>query len=75
VPLALQLLELLACPEDKGPLLYGTDGGAEILYNPRLSRVYEVKDGIPVLLVDEARTVEPGEKARLDALNLAPTFA
>ena len=70
-----QLLEILACPEDKGPLLYGIDGSSEILYNPRLSRVYDVKDGIPVLLIDEARTVDAAEKDRLDALGLAPTFA
>ena len=69
------MLEILACPEDKGPLLYGTDGDAEILYNPRLSRVYDVKDGIPVLLIDEARTVDVAEKSRLDGLGLAPTFA
>lgn len=72
--LAPQLLEILACPEDKGPLLYGTDGGDEILYNPRLSRVYDVKAGIPVLLIDEARTVDATEKARLDGLGLVPTF-
>ena len=73
--LAPKLLEILACPEDKGPLMYGLDGEAEILYNPRLSRVYDVKDGIPVLLIDEARTVDATEKSRLDALALHPTFA
>ena len=73
--LAPKLLEILACPEDKGPLMYGLDGEAEILYNPRLSRVYDVKDGIPVLLIDEARTVDTTEKTRLDALPLHPTFA
>ena len=31
-----QLLEILACPEDKGPLLYFED--ESILYNPRLKR-------------------------------------
>jgi uncharacterized protein YbaR (Trm112 family) len=51
-----QLLEILACPEDKGPLLYFADESA--LYNPRLKRRYEVRDDIPVMLVDEA-TIEP----------------
>lgn len=78
MPLASQLLDILACPEDKGPLSYGTVDGAEILYNPRLARVYDVKDGIPVLLIDEARTLDDSAKAALDALvadgTLRPTF-
>ncbi len=47
-----KLLEILACPEDKGPLLYFADEGS--LYNPRLHRRYVVTDGIPVMLIDEA---------------------
>ena len=45
-----RLLEVLACPEDKGPLWYFED--EEILYNPRLRRVFEIDNGIPVLLID-----------------------
>jgi uncharacterized protein YbaR (Trm112 family) len=56
------LLELLACPQDKGPLLLVGD---EILYNPRLRRAYPIEDGIPVLLVDEARDVDEAEHAEL----------
>ena len=41
-----QLLEVLACPEDKGPLLYFED--EQVLYNPRLKRTYPVRDDIPV---------------------------
>ncbi len=48
-----KLLEVLACPDDKGPLLYFQDEDA--LYNPRLRRRYTIKDDIPVMLVDEAR--------------------
>jgi len=59
------LLEVLACPEDKGPLLYFAD--EDRLYNPRLHRSYEVRDGIPVMLVDEATTVDDAEHARLMA--------
>lgn len=48
-----QLLDILVCPEDKGPLWYFADDA--FLYNPRLARRYEIRDDIPVLLVDEAR--------------------
>ena len=50
------LLEILACPEDKGPLYYLEDEHA--LYNPRLKRRYRIDDDIPVMLIDEA-TIEP----------------
>ncbi|MBY8861512.1 Trm112 family protein [Nocardia sp. CA2R105] len=56
------LLSLLACPQDKGPLsLVRTEDGASVLYNPRLRRAYPIDDGIPVLLVDEAREVGEAE--------------
>ncbi|WP_067892598.1 Trm112 family protein [Nocardia vaccinii] len=56
------LLSLLACPQDKGPLsLVRTEDGASVLYNPRLRRAYPIDDGIPVLLVDEARDVGDAE--------------
>ncbi len=70
------LLEILACPEDKGPLVYFTDEDA--LYNPRLRRRYAVRDGIPVMLIDEAETVSDDEHERLTAKaaaeGLRPTF-
>lgn len=59
------LLEVLACPEDKGPLLYFAD--EDRLYNPRLHRSYQVREGIPVMLMDEAVTVDPIEHDRLMA--------
>ena len=59
-----KLLEILACPQDKGPLLYFADEQA--LYNPRLKRRYRVLDGdIPDLLIDDAETVDDAEDARL----------
>ena len=71
-----QLLEILACPEDKGPLLYFED--ESVLYNPRLHRVYAVQDDIPVMLIDEATDVDDGEHARLvakaEADGIRPTF-
>jgi uncharacterized protein len=59
------LLEVLACPKDKGPLLYFAD--EDRLYNPRLHRSYEIRDGIPVMLVDESAEVDEAEHERLMA--------
>jgi uncharacterized protein len=71
-----RLLEILACPKDKGPLIYFAD--EDSLYNPRLRLRYHVRDGIPVMLVDEADEVDESEDARLKAKasneGLAPTF-
>ena len=70
------LAEILACPQDKGPLYYVAH--ESMLYNPRLRRVYAVADGIPVLLIDEATDVESGVAealdARIDCGELTPTF-
>jgi uncharacterized protein YbaR (Trm112 family) len=70
------LLEILACPDDKGPLLYFEDEDA--LYNPRLHRRYAVRDGIPIMLIEEAETVADAEHERLVAKAAAegirPTF-
>ena len=60
-----KLLEILVCPEDKGPLHYIAD--EDFLYNPRLTRRYDVKGGIPVMLIDEATTVDLTEHARIMA--------
>ena len=72
-----RLLEILACPEDKGPLLYFAD--EQSLYNPRLHRRYDVRDGIPVMLIDEASSVDDAEHDRLMAKaaadGLEPTFS
>ncbi len=65
MPLDPQLLEILACPDDKGPLLYFE--GEDSLYNPRLKRRYAIRDDIPIMLVDEAETVDDGEHDRLMA--------
>ncbi|HEX6167995.1 MAG TPA: Trm112 family protein [Acidimicrobiales bacterium] len=71
-----QLLEILACPEDKGPLLYFPD--EDTLYNPRLRRRYAIREDIPIMLIDEAETVDDDEHQRLltkaDAEGITPTF-
>ncbi len=70
------LLDILACPEDKGPLLYFED--EDSLYNPRLKRRYPIRGGIPVMLIDEAEQVDDAEHQRLTAKasadGIAPTF-
>ncbi len=74
--LAPQLLEILACPEDKGPLYYLESEA--LLYNPRLQRSYRIDDDIPVMLIDEATAVDDAEHQRLMALvaehDVSPTF-
>jgi uncharacterized protein YbaR (Trm112 family) len=71
-----QLLEILACPEDKGPLLYFPD--EDSLYNPRLKRRYAIRDDIPIMLIDEAETVDDTEHTRLlakaESEGIKPTF-
>ncbi len=70
------LLEILACPEDKGPLFYIEDENT--LYNPRLTRRYRIENDIPILLIDEAETVAAEEHARItariEAEAISPTF-
>lgn len=56
------LLAILVCPQDHGALI---DVDGESLYNPRLRRAYPVRDGVPILLVDEARDVEDTEHERI----------
>lgn len=72
-----RLLEILACPQDKGPLLFLADEDA--LYNPRLKRRYSVRDNIPVMLIDEAQTVDLAEHDRImskvSAQGIQPTFS
>ena len=58
-----QLLEILACPQDKGPLLYFADEA--LLYNPRLRRSYRIENDIPVMLAHRAAPVADDEHARL----------
>jgi len=57
-----KLLELLVCPVTKGPLKYNRDTQELISRSARLA--YPVRDGIPVLLENEAR---PLTDAELDA--------
>ena len=72
-----QLLEILACPEDKGPLLYFADESS--LYNPRLKRRYAVRDDIPIMLDRRGRDgrrrrARSGSLAKAEADGIRPTF-
>lgn len=61
-----QLLEILACPEDKGSLLFFAT--EQVLYNPRLKRKYRVENDVPQMLIEEAKTADAAEHERLLAL-------
>lgn len=51
-----KLLDILVCPICKGKLYYAVDAGELICRGDRLA--YPIRDGIPVMLEDEARAVE-----------------
>ncbi|UEM03511.1 Trm112 family protein [Skermanella rosea] len=51
-----KLLEILVCPLTKGPLRY--DAAAQELISDRAGLAYPIRDGIPIMLVDEARTLD-----------------
>lgn len=56
-----KLLQILVCPVTKGPLIYNKSTNELISKSARLA--YPVKDGIPVLLEDEARKLNDDEVA------------
>ncbi len=71
-----RLLEVIACPEDHGPLMYfGAEG---FLYNPRLKRKYLVAHDVPVLLIGESVSVSTAEHeqviSRAEAGGIRPNF-
>ncbi len=51
-----KLLEILVCPLTKGPLKY--DAAAQELISEQADLAYPIRDGIPIMLVDEARPLE-----------------
>ncbi len=58
-----KLLDLLVCPVTKGPLIYDRKNQELISVSARLA--YPVKDDIPVMLEDEARTLTSEEVEKL----------
>ncbi|MBL8376280.1 MAG: Trm112 family protein [Burkholderiales bacterium] len=57
-----KLLEILVCPVTKGPLVYDRERQELISRSARLA--YPVRDGIPVMLEEEARKLAEDELAR-----------
>ena len=51
-----KLLEILVCPLTKGPLRY--DAAANELVSEKAGLAYPIRDGIPIMLVDEARRLD-----------------
>ncbi len=51
-----KLLEILVCPLTKGPLSY--DAEASELISKQAGLAYPIRDGIPIMLVDEARQLD-----------------
>jgi uncharacterized protein YbaR (Trm112 family) len=54
-----RLLEILVCPVTRSPLRYDRERGELISAAARLA--YPIRDGVPIMLPDEARTLEEGE--------------
>ena len=55
-----KLLDILACPICKGPLIYRPEAGELICKADRLA--FPIREGIPVMLVEEARHLSPEEE-------------
>jgi len=51
-----KLLEILVCPLSKGPLTYNPQ--AQELISPQAGLAYPIRDGIPIMLIDEARSLD-----------------
>ncbi len=52
-----KLLEILVCPLTKGPLRYDREN--QELISEQAGLAYPIRDGIPIMLVDEARPLDP----------------
>ena len=58
-----QLLEILVCPQTKGSLVYDRDNKELLSKKARLA--FPIRDGVPIMLIDEARALSDEEEARL----------
>ena len=59
MPISKELLDILVCPESKAPLVL--DGETLVSTDPKTRRRYRIKDGIPVMLIDESEVLDEGE--------------
>jgi uncharacterized protein len=62
-----KLLEMLVCPVTKGPLVFDREKEELVSKSARLA--YPIRDGIPVMLEEEARRLTPEECERLNGSN------
>jgi uncharacterized protein YbaR (Trm112 family) len=60
-----KLLEILVCPLTKGPLRY--DREAEELVSEQAGLAYPIRDGIPIMLIEEARRLDEDAPAAAPA--------
>lgn len=51
-----KLMEILVCPVSKGPLRYDAD--RQELVSDKAGLAYPIRDGIPIMLPDEARSLD-----------------
>ena len=58
-----KLLEILVCPQTRGPLVYNREKGELMSRNAALA--YPIRDGVPIMLIDEARALSDQEVAAL----------
>lgn len=58
-----KLLEILVCPQTRGPLVYDREKGELLSRKARLA--YPIRDGVPIMLPEEARPLTDAEAARL----------
>ncbi|MCB9956947.1 MAG: Trm112 family protein [Caulobacterales bacterium] len=58
-----KLLEILVCPQTKGPLAY--DRERQELLSKKARLAFPIRDGVPIMLTDEARELSDAEVARL----------
>ena len=65
-----RLLEILVCPLTKAALRY--DREAQELVSVEAGLAYPIRDGIPIMLVDEARALDDAEKAKYQGKPTAP---
>ncbi len=66
-----KLLEILVCPLTKGPLRY--DAAHEELISEQAGLAYPIRDGIPLMLIDEARKLDDPPRGTGGAAGLPPT--
>lgn len=58
-----RLLEILVCPQTKGPLVY--DRANKELLSKKARLAFPIRDGVPIMLIDEARALGDDEAGKL----------